>query len=178
MSRGESIVIVGLMALSACARSHDVPARTLPPELAVPAGATSVVARREGDMAAVDYEIAAPYPAEQFLMQIEGRLRAIGWQAMDRDLLNPTIPTSNVRGWTNFVDPRKSPHLAIHQWSGDWRNQRGDVVSYSLRYSSPAGDSLSAPPDPDNSRLHVTAFLFPAWQAEQLKARAAALQNR
>jgi hypothetical protein len=178
MSKSEAIVMVGWMALSACARSHDVPATALPPELAVPAGATNVVARRDGEMAAVEYEIAAPYPAEEFLTLIDGQLRAVGWKAMERDLLNPSIPTSNVRGWTSFVDPRKSPHLAIHQWSGDWRNQKGDVVSYSLRYTTPAGDSLTAPPVPDNSRLHVTAFRIPASQAEQMKARAAALQKR
>jgi hypothetical protein len=118
------------------------------------------------------------YPAEQFLAEIDGRLKASGWQAQEMDFLNPTIRTSNARGWTAFVDARKAPHVGVHQWLGDWRNQKGDIVSYGLRYTTSVADSLNAPPVPGNSALHVTAFLIPADQAEKMTARAKALSNR
>ena len=170
-----ALVIAGA---PACARSPDVPASSLPHELAVPADATNVKARREGGVAAVDYEMTAQYPADQFLAEVDGRLKAAGWQAQEMDFLNPTIRTSNARGWTAFVDARQTPHIAVHQWLGDWRNQKGDVVSYGLRYTTRAADSPNAPSVPDNAALHVTAFLIPAAQAEQMTARAKALAKR
>jgi hypothetical protein len=169
-----SVVLASALVLPACARDPSIPATSLPPELAVPAGAVTVTARHEGDVAAVDYEIDVAYPAEQFLTQVDSRLTSAGWKAQGQDLLNPTIRTSNVRGWTPFVDSRKSPHVAVHQWLGQWRNQKGDVVSYALRYTTPVADNVMSAPPPGNSNLHVTAFLLPGPLAEQMPERARA----
>jgi hypothetical protein len=138
----------------------------------VPKGATDVVARSDGKAAAVEYRMSAPYPAEGFLAKVVARMEQRGWKSTETDLLNPTIPSSNVRGWTSYVDGRVSPHVGVHQWLGDWRNQEGDVVSYALRYSSAADDPTRKPPPPNNSDLHVTAFLIPAHQAKAMAAQA------
>jgi hypothetical protein len=150
----------------------------LPPELLVPKGATEVVARGDGKAAAVEYRISAPYPAESFLAEVEARLNKRGWKSAETDLLNPTIPTSNVRGWTSYVDGRVSPRVGVHQWLGDWHNPEGDVVWYALRYSSAADDPTRKPPLPNNSDLHVTASLIPAPQSKAMAAEAKRLGGK
>jgi hypothetical protein len=164
-------VAVGLC-LASCARSRDIPVSSLPPELTVPQGATDVVARSDGRAAAVEYRMSVPYPAEGFLAEVAARLNQNGWKAAETDLLNPTIASSSVRGWTSYVDGRVSPRVGVHQWLADWRNREGEVVSYALRYSSAADDPTRKPPPPSNSDLHVTAFLIPAQQAKAMAARA------
>jgi hypothetical protein len=180
--RGNRLVASVLMATLAlpvgCARGRDTSVALVPPELAVPRGAVNVASRGDRGMAAVEYEIKAPYPADAFLAQVADRLSDRGWRVMERDLLNPTIPTSNVRGWTAFIDSRVSPQMVVHQWLGDWRNQQGDVVSYALRYSSVAVDPFGRQPTPSNPDLHVTAFLIPAVQAEAMAARAKELSGK
>jgi len=174
LGRGTSWVALVLLAVCSvfCAQSLDIPASSLPPELAVPAAATGVTAHRAGKLAAVEYHLSTPYPAERFLAGTTAQLEHRGWKAAERDLLNPTIPTSNVRGWTSYVDARVSPHVGVHQWLGDWRNAEGDVVSYALQYSSVADDRASEQPPPSSSDLHVTAFLVPADQAKAMAAQA------
>ena len=160
------------LCLVSCGRSREIPVANLPPELQVPNGATEVVARGDGKAAAVKYRMSMPYPAESFLAEVEERLTQRGWKSAKTDLLNPTIPTSNVRGWTSYVDASVSPRVGVHQWLGDWHNLEGDVVSYALRYSSAADDPTRKPPVPNNSDLHVTAFLIPVKQAKAMAAEA------
>ena len=174
LGRGSHWLALAAFAVSlcsvGCAQSRDIPVANLPPELLVPNGATEIVARGDGKTAAVKYRMSAPYPADSFLAEVKARLSLRGWKAAQTDLLNPTIPTSNVRGWTSYFDVRVSPHLAVHQWLGDWHNREGDVVSYALRYSSAADDPSRKPPPPSNSDLHVTAFLIPVGQAKAMAA--------
>jgi hypothetical protein len=177
LGRGRHWLAFVALALSvgsaSCARSRDIPVANLPPELLVPNGATEVIARGDGKAAAVEYRTSAPYPAESFLAEVEARMSQRGWESAKTDLLNPTISTSNVRGWTSYVDARVSPRVGVHQWLGYWRNRVGDVVSYALQYSSAADDPVRKPPLPTNSDLHVTAFLIPAQQAKAMAAEAA-----
>ena len=151
---------------------------TLPAELIVPRGAARVVARSHGGTTAVQYEIVAPYPADAFLADVESRMKERGWQVMEKDFMNPTIPTSNVRGWEAFIDSSVSPPVAVHQWLGDWRRQNGDVVSYALRYSQTANGTTREPPLPGTPDLHVTAFLIPAAQAQAMAAEARKLGGK
>jgi len=172
-SRWLGFVVLAAATYSAgCSRRHDIPVSNLPPELAVPKGATDVMARGDGKSAVVEYRMSAPYPAGDFLTDIASRLAQGGWKATETDFLNPTISSSNVRGWTAYLDGRASPPVGVHQWLGQWRNNQGDVVSYALRYSSAAGDPTYKPPLPTNSDLRVTAFLIPAGQAEAMAAAA------
>jgi hypothetical protein len=122
-------------------------------------------------MFAVQYRLATPYPAQPFLDDLSARLTSRGWKPMERDFLNPTIPTSNVRGWTAFVDGRAKPPMGIHQWLGGWTDQKGAVVSYALTYRSAANGIDAAPPA--DTGLTVNAFLVPPERAREMAAAAA-----
>jgi hypothetical protein len=148
----------------------------LPPELAVPAGATKIVPRGDGAAFAVQYRLAVQYPAEEFLSDLKTRLAGRAWKPMEHDLLNPQVPTSHVRGWTAMVDPRSRPLLGVHRWQGSWTNERGDVVDYNLEYAV-AANSIDRPPPPE-AELSVTAFLHPAAQARAMAAEAERLRKR
>jgi hypothetical protein len=161
--------VAGLVALAAaCAPRPGLDPSTLPPELAVPAGATKVQPRGDGASFAVQFHLAASYPADEFLRDLQARLAARGWKPMEHDLLNPTIATSNVRGWTAFVDPRNGPPRGVHRWQGSWTNASGDVVDYNLEYTGPENAIDSPPPPPNDLDLAVTAFVFPAAQARAM----------
>ncbi len=140
-----------------------------PQELLVPAGAREVVSRIEGGIAAVKFKVSAPYPAADFLASANSRLEPLGWQKLSTDWLNPTIPSSHVRGWTSFPDTRTQPFMGVHQWLADWQNGSGDVVSYSLRYTSPVQDALHKVAPPTNDDLEVTELLIPAAMAKSMR---------
>lgn len=171
MIRSGRLFLVVLAAVSCARRDPGFDPSNLPPELAVPVGATKVEPRGDGVSFAVQYRLAARYPAEEFLRDLQTRLTARGWKPMERDLLNPEIPTSNVRGWTAFVDPATRPPLGVHRWQGAWTNEKGDVVDYNLEYAAPA-NALDQPPAPE-ADLKVTAFLNPAERAREMAAAAA-----
>jgi hypothetical protein len=167
-----AVAVVAASCHVGCAGDRQLAVSSLPPELKVPDGATRVRARGEAGAAAVEYWVSVPYPADAFLANITSRMKQAGWTPAENDLLNPSIPSSHVRGWTSYVDGRGSPHLGVHQWIADWRNRDGDVVSYVLEYSSALqGDASKAPP-PSNSDLHVTAFLIPAKDAKAMAEQA------
>ena len=155
-----------------CSRSDDIPVSQLPPELVVPQGASDVVARGNGKTTVVSYRASVSYPAEGFLAEVGSRLEQRGWKAMEVDLMNPTIPSSNVRGWTSFIDGQVSPPAGAHLWLGGWKNQEGDVVQYSLRYSSALGNPGQQPLPPQTPDLRVNAFLIPAQQTKAMVAEA------
>ena len=169
-ARWAFVASLALAAASACTPRSGIDASKLPPELAVPPGATRVDPRGDGAAFAVQYRLTAPYPAEAFLKDLGSRLAARGWKPMDRGLLDPEIPTSNVRGWTAFVDPQLRPPRGVHRWQGSWRNERGDVVDYNLEYAAPA-NAIDQPPPPE-AELGVTAFLHPADEARDMAAAA------
>ena len=126
----------------------------------------------------MSYRASVRYPAEGFLADVGARLEQRGWKAMDFDLMNPTIPSSNVRGWTKFIDGQVSPPADVHLWLSAWRNQNGDVVQYSLRYMSAADRQGQEPLPPQNSDLYVNAFLIPASQAKTMAAEAKPLISK
>jgi hypothetical protein len=168
--------IAGLLTLSVVASScgqSGVSAKTgLPPELLVPSSATSVKARSERDAAAVEFELAAPYPATEFLGRVGTHLQKLGWRPTESDFLNPEVPSSHVRGWTYFYDRTASPPGGVHQWLGDWRNGAGDWVSYALRYSSPSSGGLHEMAAPTTGIVKVTAIRVPSATAKAMAASA------
>ena len=157
---------------AACAPRSGIDPSKLPPELAVPAGATKVDAREDGATFVVQYHVSAPYPADAFLKDLDARLVSRGWKPMERDLLNPGISTSNVRDWTSFVDAHRGPPLGLHRWLGSWASENGDVVAYDLEYIAPANTIDSPPPPPNDRDLAVTAFRYPVQQAREMAAEA------
>ena len=117
-----------------------------------------------------------PFPASALLLAVRSELERTGWKALPADWLNPTMTSSQVRGWTSFEDDTVKPGREVHLWLGQWQNQSGDVVAYSLRYFSklPAIQPHEARrADPDNDDLEVSATLFPKEAADAIRAGAA-----
>jgi len=83
------------------------------------------------------YRLIKKYPAKKTISELNNRLKVKGWQPLKRDWLNPEIPTSHERGWTNFIDGTKNPNLEVHSWSSNWRNEKEDILIFSLRYNYP-----------------------------------------
>jgi hypothetical protein len=99
------------------------------------------------------YEVKVDYPADSVISWISDQLKAKGWQARDEDYWNPGLPTSNVRGWTQFADATVQPQATVDAWVGQWENRLGDIAEYALRYQYPPGDRYT---------LTVMAVLTPA----------------
>jgi hypothetical protein len=167
------LALIGATLVSACSgRSKSV--AQLPVELAVPETAQDVAVREESGAVVVRYRLPMQYPAEEFLADVRARLEKRGWRPQAMDLLNPTIRSSHLRGWTHFFDATVSPRAGVHQWLADWRNDSGDVVVYALRYSAPAGEAWREVPSPATAVLEVSASLIPAELAKALVAGATA----
>lgn len=94
----------------------------------------------------VVYRLEAAFPARQALETLSKRLSDNGWRALETDILNPGIPTSNKGGWTNFVDGRTTPERRVYQWFGEWANRRGDVVMLVLVYRADSAELGAQPP--------------------------------
>ena len=85
----------------------------------------------------VSYKIIAQYPAKYEISELNNRLSRKGWKPLKNDWLNPEIPTSHERGWTNSIDATKEPNLEVHSWNSDWTNEKEDILTFVLRYSYP-----------------------------------------
>lgn len=83
----------------------------------------------------VVYSIIEPYPALNIISEIDNKLKTMGWRALEKDWLNPQIPTSHVRGWTTYIDETKNDNKEVHLWCSNWTNPQNDMLVYSLTYS-------------------------------------------
>ncbi|HKW02959.1 MAG TPA: hypothetical protein VJN96_24250 [Vicinamibacterales bacterium] len=147
-SRFGRVALVSAVLLTGCGR-HDVPPQSVPPDLIVYAGARDVrTAQRPGQIE-VSYEVDQPFPATGLIATIDASLRGAGWQALQTDPLNPGNPSSQVVGWSSFVDERQKPNRTVHAWMSSWRSASGDLATYSFRYESPVttadGFAVSSP---------------------------------
>ena len=158
--------------LGGCRRGYDISVGSLPPELKVLEGATAITARGDEESTAVEYVLQASYPADGVIAAIRQQVEAKGWKAAGFSLLKPTISSSLVRGWTYHFDGTVSPPLGVHQWQADWRNERGDVVTYSLRYTSADVQMHQRLAAPRNPNLQVTAFRHSSRRANEMIAAA------
>jgi hypothetical protein len=104
----------------------------------------------------VAYGLTAPHPATNVIQQISSRLNALGWKPLNDDWLNAQLPSSHVRGWTEFGDRTTSPVQRVHLWKAQWQDQAGNIVDYSFRYSYPMSGA------PNLNSLWVNASWYPA----------------
>ena len=111
----------------------------------------------------VTYKVQTTYPADEVISFISMKLRRQGWRPLREDYLNPGLPTSHVRGWTEFRDMTTHPETDVHQWLAQWDNKAGDVAWYTLRYRYPEGKS------PDLNTLLVSASYIPSKIAKAMK---------
>jgi len=167
--------VLGIFAVLAFSTACNAPARrpVVPSVLFVPPGATNIRPETKTDgTTGVTYVVAEPFPADVLLGQIRRSLPSPDWQPLPDDWLNPGMASSHTRGWTDFDDERRKPATHVHQWLAQWRDSRGNVVSYTLRYDSKIkpGDIDLSPPD--NSNLSVTAVWVPERVAKQMMSSA------
>lgn len=113
------------------------------------------------------YSVQAPYPADDVLKLITGRLKGMGWVALKEDWLNPGLPSSHIRGWNYYEDQTTYPTTSVRVWGADWENRAHDILSYQLEYRCP--DNLCAS-TAGLDDLRVIAIYIPAKLAKQIKS--------
>ncbi len=89
----------------------------------------------------ISYELTAEYPAAEVIEEISTRLEALGWKPLEDCWMNPGLPSSHVRGWGEFSQTIGNTRAWVHQWSGGWTDESGNIVDYSFRYTHPFGDA-------------------------------------
>jgi hypothetical protein len=114
----------------------------------------------------VSYKIQTDYPADDVLSLISKELKSKGWRPLEEDYLNLGLPSSHVRGWTEFGDATTHPETYVHQWLAQWENNAGDIVWYTLQYRYPKGRT------PNLDALDVIVAYIPAKVAKAMKRHA------
>jgi hypothetical protein len=109
----------------------------------------------------LSYHITSQYPAYKVITNIKAKLNELGWIPLKNSFLNPGLPTSHVRGWTNFEDATGERLKVVHSWWGDWTNERGEIVTYILRYDYLKNEQ------PDLESLSVTAIYMSKERVEE-----------
>jgi len=107
------------------------------------------------------YRLTAQYPAQEIIDKIKAKLYEEGWIPLEDSFLNPGMPTSHVRGWSNFEDATGERSKVVYCWWGDWTNDRGEIVTYILRYAYPKNKQ------PDLESLEVTAIYMSKEKVEE-----------
>jgi hypothetical protein len=103
------------------------------------------------------YQVKVEYPADSIISCISKTLDENGWQPLREDFWNPGLPSSHVRGWTQFTDATVHPEATVDSWASQWQNQAGDVAWYFLQYRYPPKDRYT---------LFVNAGFIPANKAK------------
>jgi hypothetical protein len=99
------------------------------------------------------YQVKVEYPADSIISCISTKLSENGWEPLKEDFWNPGLPSSHVRGWTQFTDATVHPEATVDGWLSQWQNQAGDIVWYGLQYRYPPKDRYT---------LFVNAGFIPA----------------
>lgn len=136
--------------------------RSLPSYFVVPAEARAVAVKRDDGGIGASYSLVDHFPASGAIARVNERLSGLRWKPLEKDWLNPTIPSSHSRGWQAFLDRTGSPALAVHQWTAQWENSAGDLVAYSFRFAEPVEGSEVRPPTPAGANLSVSIIFVPA----------------
>jgi hypothetical protein len=92
---------------------------------------------RDGGSIQLSYKIKENYPATSVINHTSSQMKTNGWKLLEKDYLNPDLPSSHERGWSNFEDAVRSPTKIVHQWIGDWQDKYGNIVRYIFIYQYP-----------------------------------------
>ena len=145
-----------LLVSLACVDTEVAPG-DLPVEIQPIPDAQTVVARMYGGDAGSQYTMTVDHTPEDVTRAVEAKLNPQQWHKREFDHLNPDIPTAHVRGWQRFFDETKGAW--IHQWSAEWENDRGEIVSYDLAYST-EGSATEELHRAGRSRIQVYANYY------------------
>jgi len=161
----KKLIIVGLMvglifSCISCSQIANQNPSAYSDALIVLSGAKNVHYQKLKGMDQIIYQLKEKYPASKAISEISTQLKSKDWQALKRDYLNPDIPSSHVRGWTDFIDGTKRPNERVHQWLAQWQDKQGNIVWYVFKYTYPINSK------PNLSELKVFAGYVTASLAE------------
>lgn len=123
-------------------------------------GALDVRSMRVSGMDVLEYKLNAKYPADELIAEVDRKLKEKGWEPLPYIFLYPKYPSSHQDGWAIYKDPPKTPSKMIYEWSGDWKDSTGNIVTYTFRYEDPYSKYEKGIfyMSPGNSNLKVTAI--------------------
>lgn len=178
LNRSRSFILL-LLILGLCVSSHISGCRGRSSQstagysdsLLVYPGAKSVNFSKYKGTGQVTYRVREEFPASNVLTFISHQLEEKGWEPLQYSYLNSDIPSSRIRGWTEFVDSRKPTEQIVHQWSADWKDPSANIVTYVLRYNYPKGQRANL------TDLEVVGIYMPAPLAKQGREAARKLQE-
>jgi hypothetical protein len=159
-------IVAGCLFLVGCTVSNEERGANFSDSLIVVSGAQKIQYTKFEGTDQLLFEIKVDYPAKTVLEEISEKLKSKGWQPLSEDYLNPGLPSSHVRGWTDFIDGTKSPRRKVYQWLAQWENKNGDILWCTLKYSYP----LTAKPDLED--LTVSEAFWPAKLASEARKQA------
>ncbi len=82
----------------------------------------------------VHYSIQDPYPGSVVIGRLSEALTEAGWVEVDGSPLF-SDPDRGARRWWSYYDELERK---THQWQGSWRDANGNMITYLLRYETPA----------------------------------------
>jgi len=151
------LLLPAFLILFSCIKAPEGSLITLP-------GADKVQTFRLNGMHVLEYRLKVKYPASEQIAEVRDRLKRAGWKPLSYIFLFPGNSSSQVLGWTFFNDPPRRPVWVIYEWTGDWLDPDGNLVTYTFRYK----DSMAKYQQstfilkPARDDLAVTAIYTPA----------------
>jgi hypothetical protein len=135
-------------------------------------GAKNVERSTLRGMDTLQYKLYVRYPARDQIHQIRQHLEKDGWKPLPYIYLFPKNPSSIVQDWTFFNDPPRDPAWVIYEWTADWVDTDGNVVTYTFRYQDPVGKYRGSTfiVGPSKNEMSVTALYTPAGIAKHKQA--------
>jgi hypothetical protein len=118
--------------MSACARQQQQSAAAASEApLIVVSDAANVRHTHEYD-GAVYYHVADPYPGSVTIDNITRAMEGTPeWHPSQEHPLSSTF--TDTRSWWSYYE---TSGALVYQWTGAWRNPRGDMVTYVLQYEA------------------------------------------
>jgi hypothetical protein len=84
---------------------------------------------RDGGAIQLSYKLKKDYPASSVLKEISTQLEGAGWQPLKKDYLNPGLPSSYVKGWSDFEDATRPPTtIKVYQWRAVGKTNTGTLL--------------------------------------------------
>ena len=141
------VTAIALIGMVACARP------SLRPELFVPSDAQQIHVDKNYN-GGVSYQVLRPYPADAFILQLNGHFGAYGFHPVTPDIFGQE--TSLTRGVGDYIDGLRKPETHVAQWSGDWENAAGDRIVAFLRYRTAVNKGPETTAGLDASELYMS----------------------
>lgn len=111
----------------------------------------------------VTYRIRETYPAQAMIDALVSKMTSRGWQYVAPGDEVSTGESTSSASWQYFVDGLSGEY--VHEWTGYWRNNNGDVAVYMLTYRS----SRDGPPTTD--LLDVYSIWYPSVTGDMVLER-------